>query len=261
MLLPLDRGQKLQVGGYLILKDFAEDRLRLRQPTMEQAHRAEQDWRAACPGLTEEQVSQRGLRKPFSMEGDSMTALGHLPRICQALQRCDVRPPRRVLELGSGHGWLAEALAIMGFDVCATTLSRHEVEVAQARIASIRAKGLPANLEYRVAAMESVDQAVSDLPPFDVAVVYEALHHVWDWRQALCVARGCLLEGGWLFIINEPGLLHPLVSYRMARLLGVQEAGFSRGALLRQLRRAGFREVRVLGSRLPLAKHWLAARA
>ena len=190
-----------------------------------------------------------------------MAALGHLPRICQALQRCDVRPPGRLLELGSGHGWLSEALAIMGYDVCATTLSRHEVEAARARVASIRAKGLPAHLEYREAAMESVDEAVSDLPLFDAAVVYEALHHVWDWRQALCAARRCLREGGWLFIVNEPSLLHPLVSYRMSRLLGVQEAGFLRGALLRELRRAGFCEVRVLGSRLPLAKHWLAARA
>ena len=109
--------------------------------------------------------------------------------------------------------------------------------------------------------METVDEAVSDLPPFDGAVIYEALHHVWDWRRSLQAARGCLRRGGWLFIINEPGLLHPLVSYRMSRLLGVREAGFSRAALLRQLRRSGFGPVRVLGSRLPLAKHWLAARA
>lgn len=165
VLLPLARGQKLQVGVYLMLEDYAEDRLHLRRPNMEEAHRAEKAWRFSCPGLTEEQVSRRGLRKPFTFDRDGQEALGHLVQICRALQRCRVAPPARLLELGCGHGWLAEALAVMGFEVCATTLSLREVEVSRARIDALRAKGLPAALEYREASMEAVDEVVAGQRP------------------------------------------------------------------------------------------------
>ena len=260
LLVPLDRSQKLMVGAYLMIHDYARGRLRLRRETMEEAHRAEQDWRFSCPGLTEEQVSRRGLRKPFSFDSEGQAALMHLVRLAQALQRCGVKPPQRLLELGCGHGWLAEALAIMGFDVCATTLSPREVEVSRGRVDAIRAKGLDAALEYREASMESVHEAVGDRAPFDAAFVYEALHHVYDWRRALRSAHACLAAGGWLLLCNEPNVLHPLVSYRMARLLGVQELGFRRGELVRQLRAAGFREILNLSRRRPLSPHWIAAR-
>lgn len=259
-LMPLARGQKLQVGAYLMLHDYAEAQLHTRRASMEEAHQAEEGWRFSCPGLTEEQVCQRGLRKPFSFDRDGQAALGHLVRICGALQRCGLRPPQRLLELGCGHGWLAEALATMGFEVCATTLSCREVEVSCARVEALRARGLPAALEYREAPMETVADAVADLLPFEAVVIYEALHHVYDWRRALTSAYRCLAPGGWLLICNEPNVLHPLVSYRMARLLGVQERGFSRRALRRQLRAAGFGEVVVLGNHLPLTSNWLAAR-
>ena len=258
--LPLGRSQKLRIGAYIMLQDYSEDRLHLRQPSMEQAHRAETDWRFSCPGLTEEQICRRGLRKPFSFDRDGQAALGHLVRICLALQRCKVKPPQRLLELGCGHGWLAESLAIMGFEVCATTLSRREVEISRSRVDAIRAKGLTAELEYREASMEAIHSAVADRIPFDAIIVHEALHHVYDWRRALSSAHRCLGDGGWLLICNEPNVLHSFVSYRMARLTGVQERGFSRGELLRQLRAAGFKELVVLGNRLPLTKHWLAAR-
>lgn len=99
-----------------------------------------------------------------------------------------------------------------------------------------------------------------DSVPFDAVIVCEALHHVYDWRRALGAAYACLGDGGWLLICNEPNVLHALVSYRLARLLGVQEVGFSRRELVRQLRAVGFKETVVLGRRLPLTSHWIAAR-
>jgi SAM-dependent methyltransferase len=51
---------------------------------------------------------------------------------------------------------------------------------------------------------------------FDGVFVFEALHHAFDWRQAIQASFHCLKEGGWLVLANEPNLLHTYISYRVA---------------------------------------------
>lgn len=88
----------------------------------------------------------------------------------------------------------------------------------KSRIASIEAKGIQSRLEYLVSAMESIVAEVEDVLPFDAVLVYEALHHAYDWHQSVQSAFSCLKPGGWLLICKEPNIFHTYTSYRIARL-------------------------------------------
>ena len=259
--LPLTRQQKLVVGVYLILRDYADGAFPPRFECQQQTHAAEIRGSHELPGRSAVQITADGMRKPFVYGSSRHNALAPFLTLCQTLERCGVRPPQRVLELGCGHGWLSELLALMGFEVCGTTIAEYHVERARRRIHSVQAKGVEAALEFRAAPMETVDQAVADLPPFDAVLVFDALHHAHDWRQVLGAARACLRPGGWLLICNEPNVLHTCISYRASLLSESHEVGLSRTAMVRRLRRLGFARVRSMhGAGLPLVRrHWIMA--
>jgi len=110
--------------------------------------------------------------------------------------------------------------------------------------------------------MESVHEVLQEQESFDGVVVFEALHHAFDWRRAMESAYLCLKAGGWLVLANEPNLLHTFISYRVARLSNTHEIGLSRKALTREMRRVGFKETRVFAPKPNnlVSPHWLAAR-
>jgi cyclopropane fatty-acyl-phospholipid synthase-like methyltransferase len=166
------------------------------------------------------------------------------------------------LELGAGGGWLAELLAVTGFEVTGTSLSPHDIADARKRIDSIRCKGLQRNLKFEVAAMESVSEAVGPRNYYDGVYVYEALHHAFDWRQAVESAYACLKPGGWMMICNEPNVMHTFISYRIARLSNTHEIGFSKSELICHLMNTGFEEVHYLGRKWHfwVSAHWVFAR-
>lgn len=257
--MPLSRSDKLITGLYLILRDYADGSF-LPRMDRQQAFDAEIRSADTLPGFSAEQISRLGMRKPFYFDGE-MGPLKLFVTLCEQLARCGVRPPARVLELGCGHGWLSELLALMEFQVCGTTIAEYHTRKARQRIQAIEAKGLSPTLQYRSCPMETVDQAVADLPPFDAAIVFDALHHVHDWRQVFAATHACLRPGGWFLICNEPNLLHTFVSYRVALLSRTHEVGLDRRAMLGELRRCGFSRVRILKNRLGLLlrRHWIAA--
>jgi 2-polyprenyl-3-methyl-5-hydroxy-6-metoxy-1,4-benzoquinol methylase len=166
------------------------------------------------------------------------------------------------LELGCGTGWMAEFLAITGFDVVATSIAPTDIADANCRRQSIATKGLPAKLRFEIAGMETVAATVGPKNHYDAVLMFEALHHAFDWRAAVQSAFACLRPGGWILICNEPNILHTFISYRTAKLAGTHEIGFSRGELQRQLAAIGFTEVKYLGSPFHFwtKKHWLVAR-
>jgi hypothetical protein len=110
------------------------------------------------------------------------------------------------------------------------------------------------------APMESVADHVRH--GFDVAFVYAAFHHAFDWRRTLNSVSSTLRPGGWFLICNEPNVLHTAISYRVAKLSNTHEVGFSRSELVRELRRSGFADVRIFQNHFHLwiREHWLAAR-
>ncbi len=54
--------------------------------------------------------------------------------------------------------------------------------------------------------MEEVAEKVGPRNYYEVVYVFEALHHAFDWRQAIQSSFECLRPGGWLLICQEPAL-------------------------------------------------------
>jgi 2-polyprenyl-3-methyl-5-hydroxy-6-metoxy-1,4-benzoquinol methylase len=260
--LPLSKFQKVWVGGYVILADYAVGRFPPRFEDQAKAYAMEIHYRTQIPGVTAEDTVQTEMRKPFWFGPGVQDFLGGFTRLMAVLEQLNLPPPARILELGCGTGWMAEFLAISGFEVVGTSIAPTDIADAEKRRRSLEAKGLPARLRFEVAAMESVHTTVGPVNHYDVVFCFEALHHAFDWREAVRSAHACLRPGGWLLICSEPNVLHTFVSYRSARLVGTHEIGFCRSELEQQLKNIGFTEVKYLGSPVHFwaKKHWLAAR-
>jgi 2-polyprenyl-3-methyl-5-hydroxy-6-metoxy-1,4-benzoquinol methylase len=259
--LPLSKFQKLCVGTHLILRDYAEGAFPPAFPERQKAYEAEINLKFSLPGCDSDEVTDDSMRKPFQYGPLLKRALSNFAGVVECLQRLGIRPPQKILELGCGYGWMSEALALMRFEVLGTSISPHEIRDAQLRIPGLQAKGLSVNLEYRAAPMETVDQAVAERIPFDAVFVCTALHHAYNWREAVQASRRCLKPGGWLIIANEPNVLHTLISYRVAKLAHTHEIGLSYAELSGHLRKTGFRKILRLRNHLSfyVRHHWLAA--
>jgi SAM-dependent methyltransferase len=221
-------------------------------------------------------------RTPAFMAGERSKPFGWPPALfvewatIEAMLRAvGAAPGARVLDVGSGSGWTALFLAEAGHDVVGVDLVPANVALSRTRAERWRS---PARFE--VADMEALELGET----FDVALIFDALHHVRDHRTALAGVARHLAPGGAL-VLGEPTLLH-LISpeaRRTQRELGWLERGFTARGLRRDLTSAGFTDIhrffqgtapyegwrvapqlaRMLGARLAAAPQhhlWFAAR-
>jgi 2-polyprenyl-3-methyl-5-hydroxy-6-metoxy-1,4-benzoquinol methylase len=259
--LRLSKLDKLATGAFVILDDYSKGLFPPRFEDQAKAYAAEVTYRTKLPGQALEDIRQAELRKPFWFAGATKKYLDEFTRLILLLEAVNLQPPSRLLEIGCGTGWMAEFLAIEGFDVTGTSIAPTDIEDARLRLNSIVAKGLRAKLRFEIAAMESVADTIGPRDSYDGVFVYEALHHAFDWRRALQSAFACLKPGGWLLVCNEPNRLHTFVSYRVAKLSDTHEIGFSRPELLGHLNGLGFAPVKYLSTRFHfwMKFHWIAA--
>ena len=249
------------VGLYLILNDYSEGRFPPRFKDQQKAYDAEIEYICSQPGISIAEMADAEMRKPFWSVPAVRRYLNNFLELVGVFEALGLQSPQKLLELGCGTGWTAELLALMQYNVLGTSISFHEIQIALLRADSLEAKQLNAELEFRTSPMETVDRVVQDRLPFDGVFVFEALHHAYDWRQALQASYRCLKPGGWLIIANEPNVLHTFIAYRGAVLSNTHELGFTRTAIVRQLKTIGFRNIRNFNqaSNFYLWPHWLAA--
>lgn len=260
--LRLSKVEKLQAGAYLILRDYASGVFPPRFHDRHAAYQAEIDYSKTLPGLVPEEVTAANMQKPF-WYGDGMDKyLMEFCQLCRSLRRCGIAPPARIMELGCGHGWTAEFLATMGYEMMGTSISEEHISHCQRRIEGLQAKGLKRVLQFKTSPMESVAEAVGPKGYYDAVFVFEALHHAFDWREAIQSAGECLKPGGWLLLCNEPNLVHTFSSYRVARLSNTHEIGMSRRQLAEQMRQCGLTQIVNLGSpwHFWIRPHWICGR-
>jgi 2-polyprenyl-3-methyl-5-hydroxy-6-metoxy-1,4-benzoquinol methylase len=258
--LQLSKWDKLCAGGWVILSDYAAGVFPPKFSDRQATHLAEKAYRFSIPGVEAAEVARREMTKPFSPGRGCHHSLKDFMQLAACLEDVGLRPPAKLLELGCGGGWTAEFLAMTGFNVVATTISEDDVVDASRRIRSIEAKGLVPSLKFLASPMESVHKTVEP-GSFDGVIVYEALHHAFDWQQALASASACVRDGGWFLICGEPNVLHTFISYRVAKLSNTHEIGFSRRELMTELRNAGFRKMISAGPKCHcwFRPHWLLA--
>jgi cyclopropane fatty-acyl-phospholipid synthase-like methyltransferase len=264
--LPLSKWDKLLTGIYLILKDYAAGLFPPKFEDQALAYQNEIDWHVSLPGFSIAQVHKAEVAKPFWAAGRTTEYLRDFSRLQTTLEGYGVRPGDRLLELGCGAGWMAEFLALAGYRVVGTTISHHDIPLANQRVAALKCKEIPGSvtfdLQFVAAPMESIDELPDCRNAFDAVYVYQALHHCFDWRKTLRAAANTLKSGGCLLIASEPNLLHTFISYRVARLDKAHEIGFSRTELVGELKAAGFSPVQVLRPKINdwVTCHWIVAR-
>jgi 2-polyprenyl-3-methyl-5-hydroxy-6-metoxy-1,4-benzoquinol methylase len=259
--LPLSKLAKMYVGGYLILRDFGSGDFPPVFESIDNTYQGELEYHASLPGTDEEESRRRDMRKPFGPHFNTKQYLDHLAMLLRFLDELGIESEASILEIGCGEGWMAEFLAVSGYDICATSLSARDVQEAGKRVKALAVKDAAAKLQFRVAAMESVHEQVTDQGLFDVVFVYEALHHAFSWKETFRAVHKCLRPGGWFLICNEPNRIHTLVSYRVARLSNTHEIGLSRSQMRKELGNIGFSKVRIMTNRIDcgIRSHWIAA--
>jgi 2-polyprenyl-3-methyl-5-hydroxy-6-metoxy-1,4-benzoquinol methylase len=247
----LSKLDKLRSGLFIILHDYAAGKF---PPAFTEI-------RETLCGVTSEQYTESELRKPFWAAPRTTAYLKSYCQLVGALEKLSILPPAKLLELGCGVGWTAEFLALTGYEVTGISISPSDIADARKRIESIRAKGLQRSLRFEVSTMEAVAELVGPRNHYDGVLIFEALHHAFDWRETLRSSFACLKPKGWLLLCNEPNVLHTFVSYRVARLSNTHEIGFSKRELITELRKVGFKKIISAGARLHcwVRPHWLFA--
>jgi 2-polyprenyl-3-methyl-5-hydroxy-6-metoxy-1,4-benzoquinol methylase len=176
---------------------------------------------------------QQQATKPF---GWSPSHFVEWSTIATMLAAVELHAGAVVLDIGSGSGWTSLFLAEAGYRVTGYDLVPANVELARRR-----AERWGSAARFEIADME-------DLPagdPVDAVLLFDALHHSRRQLEALRSASSRLRPGGWL-LLGEPTWLHRFSPDARAtrRDLGWMERGLALRALRRDLREAGFAEIR-----------------
>jgi SAM-dependent methyltransferase len=144
---------------------------------------------ATIDRVAEEDFRQYLAKKPFS---DSRCG-EYLIDIAQTFSFLPP-PPARLLDIGVGSGWTSELFAMRGYDVLGLDISPDMIELA--------------NMRRTKAKFIVCDYETGPIPDgFDIAIIYDALHHAEDESAVVRNIFTALSDNGILVTI-EPGVGH-----------------------------------------------------
>ena len=185
--------------------------------------------------------------KPFDATPANAQYFRLMFDLLNMLQAMKIPPKGRILEVGSGPGWVTEILLMLGFTVDALEPSGALTAIAKERCAALSAHyrhSVNPRVTFHQATLEDVE---FDDGCFDAVLFFDVLHHVVHEATAIeksfrfLKPEGCLgiVEGAW-----HPDFkaLEQMCVDEMARF-GTLENPFSTEYLDFLLARAGFTEV------------------
>jgi 2-polyprenyl-3-methyl-5-hydroxy-6-metoxy-1,4-benzoquinol methylase len=256
--MPLSAAQKSVLGLFLVLRDWSAG-VFPQAFERESAWESERHYSSSMTGLTQEQVVELGNMKPFHIASDEFEFHSRsFIRIRDMLRTLHIFPPARIVELGCGQGWLSEMLAMTGFNVVGTSIAPSDIHEARRRADAFALRKIPGSLSFAVSPMEHIDRSLAGI---DCILVYEALHHAFDWKETIRSVSRTLRAGGWFIICAEPNIAHTIISYRVGQLTKTHEVGISRRALMKELHATGFKTIKPFSTPLHfwMGWHWVAA--
>lgn len=140
---------------------------------------------------------EAALRAPFPYSTRSAKTVGeHLIAIGHLIRSLDLPPGSRVLELGSGWGNTAVALAQTGFKVTAVDIEPKFVTLLEERASQVQAE-----VEAIVGDFSAIDTLERR---FDAVVFFECFHHAADHLRVLSGLDRVVEPGGRVVFAGEP---------------------------------------------------------
>jgi SAM-dependent methyltransferase len=193
---------------------------------------------AAVLNVPQEAISRHLLEKPFldPLRGRYFTDIGQLMGLLPP-------PDARILDLGVGVGWTSRFLFRCGYAVTGLDISPTMIDFAKAATETEFHPKIPDSerLSFKVCDYE----LPFELGQFDVAVIYDALHHAEDEGSVIRNVLRALKPGG-IFITMEPGRGHSKAAHSIEAMqrFGVTEKDMEYDRQRRYMLAAGFSEVR-----------------
>lgn len=142
--------------------------------------------------------------KPFDGSPGNHAYYTELYQVMNMLQFMRLPHAGRVLEIGSGPGWVTEILATLGFHVEAVEPCADMIEVARERLEICRKHHrppYPGTVTYHCLPLEDCEVASDSC---DAVLFHESLHHVIDENKGLAQCFRILRRGGVLGVTGEP---------------------------------------------------------
>lgn len=158
-----------------------------------------EDWlKAAREYVSRKEADERAwlYRKPYDPSPGNSDFFHETYSILNLLEVMAVPYRGRILEVGSGPGWISEILMGLGYEVDGIEPSEEMIAIARERVeAAIRHHRLasPPAVTWHATTIEDCD-----LPDesFDAVLFHAALHHVIDEDRALAQCFRLLRPGG-----------------------------------------------------------------
>lgn len=185
--------------------------------------------------------------KPYDGSPGNTVFFSEMYQVLNLLEAMRIAPRGRVLEVGSGPGWVTEILASLWFEVVAVEPSTDMIEIARERLAAA-GKRLSAVEPFEVSFLpRAIEDCELADESFDAVVFHESLHHVLDERKALKVCFDALRKGGvlgvseWAWRPGDEDLERELLT-EMEKY-GTLESPYQPEYLDQILRETGFSEI------------------
>ena len=163
------------------------------------------------------------------------------------LQVMQIPVQGKILEIGSGPGWVTEILLMLGYTVEAVEPSGDLIKIAQERCAGLHPHyrhATPPKVRFHQSTLEEIE---FEDESFDAILYFDVLHHVVDETVAMEKSFRFLKPGGVLGVVE--GAWHPdfkeLEAVLMAEMAeyGTLENPFSTDYLDYLLSKSGFNEI------------------
>jgi SAM-dependent methyltransferase len=142
-------------------------------------------------------------RKPFDPRPGNEQFFLQMYAVMNLLRAMEVPAGGRILEIGSGPGWVTELLMLLGYGVDGIEPCEDLVKVARERIEGAsrlyRLRERP-RVEFHLTTLEE-----AELPDetFDAVFFHDALHHVLDEDRAIAHCFRVLKRGGMLGVSED----------------------------------------------------------
>lgn len=186
-------------------------------------------------------------RKPYDPSPGNAAFFTETYQVLNLLEAMRPTPGGRVLEVGSGPGWVSEILMLLGFEVDGVEPSEDMIAIARDRVdLARRHRHVDGEDLVRFHATTLEECGLPD-GSMDAVLFHESLHHVIDEERGLAQAFRLLRPGGVMGVSEwawRPGSheLEAVMEEEMARY-GTLENPYTPEYLDDLLRRHGFVDV------------------